>query len=366
MRQKHSTPFEITGMDSLGQGVSKVTDKVTFIPKTTVGDKGEAQIMSEKKGVAFARVIRMDTLSDERVEPFCSHFSTCPSCHYQHISYDSELKYKKESFERLFRKVPLPAIELIAAPQRSHYRNRIQLHYSIKSKLLGMKDPLTFEIIPIPNCLIGVAEILQELTRLYHDQNWMKLVPEGFPEGHVELYWKENHLQLSWNKPYSEGGFTQVYGLMNERLKGELTSFFSQTPLGGLLDLFGGNGNLSEKIAPSKRLCVDNYKAKKGSDFFNQDLYAFNALKNIKHAVEARKMDISHLIIDPPRSGFKEFSETLKLFTPQIAAYVSCDPHTLARDLQSLEDYEIKKAFLIDFFPSTFHFESMIFLQRKK
>ncbi len=353
-------------MDSLGQGVSKATNKVTFIPKTTIGDRGEAQVMSERKGVVFARMIRLESPSAERVPPLCSHFSTCPSCHYQHVSYESELKYKKESFERLFRKLPLPAVQVIEAPQRSHYRNRIQLHYSIKTKLLGMRDPLTFEIIPIPNCLIGVPEILHKLTQLYHDQQWIKLVPEGSPEGHVELYWKDNQLQLSWNKPYSEGGFTQVYELMNERLKDELSSFFSVSPIKGLLDLFGGNGNLSHNLGAPKRLCIDIYKEKKGSDFFNQDLYAFNALKNIKLAVEGRQMDISHLIIDPPRSGFKEFSEVLNLLTPQFAAYVSCDPHTLARDLESLTDYDIKKAFLIDFFPSTFHFESMIFLERKR
>lgn len=46
MNQKVTIPFEITSMDSLGQGVSKVTDKVTFIPKTVVGDKGEAVLIS--------------------------------------------------------------------------------------------------------------------------------------------------------------------------------------------------------------------------------------------------------------------------------------------------------------------------------
>jgi 23S rRNA (uracil1939-C5)-methyltransferase len=366
MRQKHSTPFEITGIDTLGQGVSKLTDKVTFIPKTTIGDKGEAVVVSQKKGVIFARMTHLEVSSEERISPICSHFSACPSCHFHHVSYESELKYKKESFERLFRKLPLPAVEIIAAPQRTHYRNRLQLHYSTKSQLLGMKDPLTFEIIPIPNCLIGVPEILRELQNLYRDQNWLKFAPKDHPEGHVEIYWKDQKLHLSWNQPYAAGGFTQVYEQMNERLKCELAAFFSQSPIKGLLDLFGGNGNLSEKIPAQSRLCVDNYRTKVGADFFDQDLYARDALEKIKLALKARRMDVSHLILDPPRSGFRQFAETLELLGPKTVAYISCDPHTLARDLAPLGRYEIKKAFLIDFFPSTFHFESMIFLERQE
>lgn len=112
-------------------------------------------------------------------------------------------------------------------------------------------------------------------------------------------------------------------------------------------------------------LCVDIYRNIPGSEFLNQDMYADNALKNIQKEIREKGLNISHLILDPPRSGFKEFSSWLKILKPEVVAYVSCDPHTLARDLGNLEEYAIKDAWLIDFFPSTFHFESMIFLERK-
>lgn len=363
MRQKRSVPFEISGMDSLGQGVSKLSDKVTFIPKTTIGDKGLATVMSEKKGVVFARVEELQERSTLREKAPCVHFESCPSCHYQHVSYENELKFKKESFQRLFRKVPLPDVEVVPAPERYYYRNRIQLHYSLKSKLIGMKDPQTFAITPIPNCMIAVPEILDELKKLYQDNNWMKLAPTM--EGHVELYWIRNELKVSWNKPYSEGGFTQVYELMNQKLKDILTERMNQNPVENLLDLFGGNGNLSQNIHFKRRLCVDIYRESPGADFFNQDMYADGALKRIGNEISKRKMQIDHLIVDPPRSGFKEFSQALDLWKPKFAAYVSCDPHTLARDLATVQGYDFSRAFLIDFFPSTFHFETMIFLERK-
>lgn len=364
MRQKRTIPFEISSMDSLGQGVSKITDKVTFIPKTAVGDKGEATILSEKKGVAFARLNHLTHSSDQRITPVCVHFGTCPSCHYLHVDYAQELFFKKESFQKLFRKLPLPEVEVMGADRRFSYRNRIQLHYSLKSKLLGMKDPQTFLLTPIPQCLIAVPEVLSEVKRLYENDQWLKEAPPAPMEGHVEIYWMKDQLKVSWNKAYSEGGFTQVFEEMNQKLKTLLQENWTPEQPTVLLDLFGGNGNLSDSLNYSKRLCVDMYHQLPGEDFLSQDLYDDRALKNVLNELKKRAMKVDYLLLDPPRSGLKNLIEWIEVLKPRGVAYVSCDPHTLARDLQNLQGYSFKKAFLIDFFPSTFHFESFIILER--
>ncbi len=366
MLKRRLIPFKITGIDSLGQGVSKLDEKVTFIPKTAIGDEGEAEVMSERKGVTFARAVSLKVASSERVTPTCSHFSACPSCHFQHLPYERELALKSESFDRLFRKFSMPQLEVVAAPERYGYRNRIQLHYSLRSKLLGMRDPQTFDITPIPECLIGTPEIASGLRTLYHNDAWLKEAPKDKTEGHVELYWISGELKKSWNRPYAEGGFTQVYETMNRRLKEILREHFALAPPSeGLLDLFAGNGNLSAVLWYKKRLCIDVYRSPKGGDFFDQDLYASGALKAVLQKVTERDLKISHIILDPPRSGLKDFRIWIETLKPQFVAYVSCDPHTLARDLQGLDGYEVTRSFLLDFFPATFHFESMIFLERK-
>lgn len=365
MSRKRTIPFEISGIDSLGQGVSKLGDKVTFIPKTAPGDKGEAEIMSEKKGVAFARQKELTSHSQLRIEPECVHYGSCPSCHFLHMSYEDELKFKKQSFQHLFRKLDVPAPEVIAAPERFHYRNRIQLHYSLKSKLLGLRDPLSSQIIAVPQCLIAVPEVQAELVRLYRNQNWIKEAPSAPTEGHVEIYWRDNEIKVSWNKPYAEGGFTQVYALMNQKLKELLVQHWQLKGRSELLDLFGGNGNLSHNLHYSKRLCVDYYPQSTGDEFVNQNLYDKNALKNISRELKNRNLSPENLLLDPPRSGLKDLSVWVDEIKPLTIAYVSCDPHTMVRDLMSVKGYTIKKAFLIDFFPSTFHFESFIILERK-
>jgi 23S rRNA (uracil1939-C5)-methyltransferase len=51
---------------------------------------------------------------------------------------------------------------------------------------------------------------------------------------------------------------------------------------------------------------------------------------------------------------------------PEKIVYISCNPATFARDLKMLsEKYELESVRMIDFFPQTFHIESLAFLKLK-
>jgi 23S rRNA (uracil1939-C5)-methyltransferase len=364
MSSSRIVPFKIKSIDSLGQGVSKETDKITFIPKTMIGDEGMAEILAERKGVAFGKAIEFSQRSSQRTESFCPHFNDCPSCHFLHIHYEDEISIKKDTFERLFRKSSIPSLEILRASRRSSYRNRIQLHYDLAQKKLGMLDAKTSLIMPVPECSIGLPVIQEEMKRLYQNEKWLLEAPKSPNKGHVEIYWRNNEVKTSWNRPYAEGGFTQVFQEMNEELRQILQTWVTKIKPTDLLDLFAGNGNLSQGTPYSQRLCVDVYPHFLGEEFLSQDLYHKSALVRVKKELKRRQMKPQLMLIDPPRSGIKDLELWLQEIQPQYLAYISCDPHTLARDLSPIKDYSIERAFLIDFFPSTFHFETMLFLKR--
>ncbi len=74
------------------------------------------------------------------------------------------------------------------------------------------------------------------------------------------------------------------------------------------------------------------------------------------------------VILDPPREGVAV--KELKLLAglrPRRIHYVSCHPPTLARDLGYLVDrgYRLESIELFDFFPQTFHIESLARLTRR-
>lgn len=363
MSSQNLVPFQITSVDSLGQGVSKITDKVTFVPKTLPGEKGIARILSAKSKVAFAQVEQLTEACERRQTPPCPHFAACSACHYLHTDYEYELELKLQGMKNLFRQIPDLTPQVIASPQRLGYRNRIQLHYDLSLSKLGLLHGKSHEIIEVSQCLIANDEVTLALKELYQDNKWLLLAPSSPQRGHVEIYFHQNQLKTTWNRSYAEGGFTQVNALMNEKLKTLVKTIAAELNPSFVLDLFAGNGNLTNEIAYQKRLCVDMYSESMPSEFYSLNLYSKNALKDISRKLSTTPVDL--LILDPPRSGLKNLNEWLEMSSPRYVIYVSCDPHTQVRDISAVSNYQIKESFLLDLFPATFHFETMLFLERK-
>jgi 23S rRNA (uracil1939-C5)-methyltransferase len=73
------------------------------------------------------------------------------------------------------------------------------------------------------------------------------------------------------------------------------------------------------------------------------------------------------MIIDPPRAGMHpDVVRQVCKAAPLRIVYVSCNPTTLARDLEFLkEDYRVAEVQPVDMFPHTFHIESVARLERR-
>ena len=74
------------------------------------------------------------------------------------------------------------------------------------------------------------------------------------------------------------------------------------------------------------------------------------------------------MIIDPPRAGMhKDVLAEAMTLKPQRIIYVSCNPTTLARDLETMVvDYELNEIQPVDMFPHTFHIEAVAKLSLRK
>lgn len=367
--------FLIDHLDPLGQGVSKRINLkkqpvITFIPKVLPGEQGSARIIKSSRGVEFAELISLSNISPQRKEPECPHYSRCAGCDYQHISYEDELDYKKSALLFLLRSIDMGGkfLEVIPAEKRFSYRNRVQLHY--RHKYLGLVDANADMILEVPDCRLLSPKLKKSMDDLYADKSW---IVEHPGRGHVELYEKEDGVSVEWNQPYANGGFSQVNTEINSKLSNWLKSRFVSENLTTILDIFSGDGNLSEALIYSekiRRIMVDkfdgDYACKNNSLFINQDIYSDNSLEKIKNKCASDKIDL--LLLDPPRKGFPTLAEWDKNFKPKYVVYVSCNPVTLSRDLHSLmnenKKLRIESIALFDMFPATKHFETLVVLKR--
>lgn len=81
---------------------------------------------------------------------------------------------------------------------------------------------------------------------------------------------------------------------------------------------------------------------------------------------EDEKPDV--VFMDPPRAGSDtKFLDSLIKMSPETVVYVSCNPETLARDLEYLtnnSDYKVRKIQPVDMFPHTAHVECVVLITR--
>lgn len=301
------------------------------------------------------------------MEPECPHFKQCPGCQFLHTDYTSELAYKKATLARYLASLNVSGqdIEVVPAPRRFSYRNRMQLHY--RHRYIGMLDTIGNEVLEIPHCKIMRQELKPVFDQLYQG-DWSR---DHTGHGHCELYFKSGEVSIRWDEDYAHGGFSQVYEEMNQELQSRVQAQLEDLEVSSLLDLFSGTGNLSDAYtaAGGDRVLIDSYintaVDTRPDNFHQMDLYNEQSLSNFTRKTGISTFDA--ILIDPPRRGFPWLDSWVKKIKPRHVLYVSCNPATLARDLRNLSmRFRIKTTQLLDLFPATSHFETLVLLEIRK
>jgi 23S rRNA (uracil1939-C5)-methyltransferase len=100
----------------------------------------------------------------------------------------------------------------------------------------------------------------------------------------------------------------------------------------------------------------------------NVEFYTGEAEKVIpKLYKQEQKADV--VVVDPPRKGCDEkLLDTIIQMKPKRVVYVSCNPSTLARDLNYLEKggFKTNEIQPVDMFPHTMHVETVVLMSRVK
>ena len=144
-------------------------------------------------------------------------------------------------------------------------------------------------------------------------------------------------------------------------------------PNSNVVDLYCGVGTLGINVAKKvnkvygveivKNAVINAILNTKINKVINEEFMLGDAtmiLPKIKDRIDV-------IICDPPRTGLtKEIINTLKKEEIKKIIYISCDPITLARDINLLSDkYELDKIIGLDMFPYTYHVESICVLNIK-
>ena len=112
-----------------GDGLARHDGATVFVPFVIPGEVVSIQETERKKKFIRGLPETIVKPSPERATPPCPHFQICGGCHYQHIPYESQLRYKEEILRETLRRIGKidwkgPITTHSAAPL--NYRNRAQ------------------------------------------------------------------------------------------------------------------------------------------------------------------------------------------------------------------------------------------------
>lgn len=151
--------LRIERLSSDGSGVAHSADGETvFIPNTAAGDVAEVRIVKDCKRYAFGILEKPLFPSPDRITPDCAVAKPCGGCSLRHITYEAELRIKRENIADAFSRIggiDVPVLPTMPSPEIDRYRNKVQFPVGLGqsgSPCIGFYAGRTHRIVPCPDC----------------------------------------------------------------------------------------------------------------------------------------------------------------------------------------------------------------------
>ncbi len=194
-----------------------------------------------------------------------------------------------------------------------------------------------------------------------------KRISEADPPQRVEGLLTEIH----------PAGFFQVNDGIRRRLYADAVRAVQDAECPIVIDAYAGAGLMTAAFAQFAQEVVGIEINRQATDTA-RELIASNNIANMSAVLGDVKDELPPLldkykdekvalVLDPPRAGCdRGVLETILQVLPHTIVYVSCNPATLARDLEILSaSYEVESVTPYDMFPQTKNVETLVCLARK-
>lgn len=423
----NDSPVEvrIRSLSSDGSGVGDLPDgPVVFVHRTAPNDRVRVVVQKKKARWARARLREILEPSSERTTPPCPHYHACGGCTLQHIPYEAQLRWKGRFVADALTRIgglEETAPEVQPSPEQLGYRTRVTftlLRVGGDRVVAGFhKIDAPGRVLDIPDaCLIADPRINRawralrrswgpgarklpggrtlRLTLMAADVGVVLVVAGGKGKGDLgALLDAESGIVSVWrageNGPprlvagdeavydtrlgervwVGPGAFSQVNAAMGGALYERLLTALPAPKGLRVIDAYCGTAIIGRHLAREGATVVGIEIDPAAVAIALEE--APSGLEVLQGPVEelvgaALPADVA--ILNPPRGGLAQPVPGLLSESPvALLAYISCDPATLARDLERLAgSYEIKQVLAFDMFPQTAHVETLVTLASRE
>ena len=359
------------------------------------GEKVSARVVKIYRDRVATLVERVSEPSEHRVDPECRYFGECTGCQWQHIDYSEQLVIKRASviqalscYDQLRN---AQVLETLPSPKRLGYRNhaRFTVGRGGESGVAGYMNADSRRFVRIDDCMIMDDQINETLTRLQgrldrmtqfsirvgtntDDMIIQPLLPaeiQDVPSGRQKYIEKVKDATFQ----VAASSFFQVNTDQLSQVVDEIVEMLDLARTDIVVDLYCGVGTFARLLAPfvNKVIGIEESSSAVAdarlncADVDNVSFIEAKAeLAVAELADSGQRVDVA--IIDPPRIGCApETIGALRTLAPRKIMMVSCNPITMARDLDALchGGFKLVSVRPVDMFPQTRHVESLALLE---
>lgn len=387
-----------------GDGVARHDGMVVFVPRSAPGDRLSARIRVEGR-LARGQTQELLLAGKDRVLPACPHYdgNHCGGCQLQHLQYDAQLRAKRgiinDAMERIAR-TPARLAEVTLSPSPWHYRTKLTLtirkhgpsttiglrHWEHPDRVFELREcPITEPRVVAAWHEVGAARrffpdarTLSGSIRL--DGDALVFVLNGGSAWPSARSFASACPALAVVRWHPHGGGVRV--IADRRGGGTPAAAFQQ--VNPAVAALMHDAVVQRAMSHAPRSAVDAYSGSgttavalhaRGVAVTAIELdaeasaYCARYLAPPSRAVTARVEDAlpsslpaDVVLLNPPRAGVDaSVTQVLERSAAATRAvlYVSCNPATLARDIQRLPAYRVSWLQAFDMFPQTAHVETV-------
>lgn len=396
-----------------------------FVPNTLAGEQVTVQPVQITSQGIKAELVELITASPMRTTPTCEIAFSCGGCQLQHLSEDSYRDWKTDQLVSLCRKsglVPNRVEPAFFAPEADRRRARFAFQNTASGLVLGFFARQSHHILGLDSCVILRPDLKAILPAL---QTWLE---NGLPAGsrgsiQVNMADEGADILLVTEAGFSTDTLSSLSATAHQTKATRISTATSDQPvpvpifvaaaphlsdiglptaipagcflqssqsaeaemqqhirdaLAGynrIVDLFCGVGTFSAPLLSASRqifaadndeMAVAAYRQAAHNKGLAQSLSA--STRNLSEApIRADELSgYQAAIIDPPRSGAAAQMPHINASALELVVMVSCNPHSLFKDIQHLCDggFEFDSLKLIDQFVWSTHCEAIAILRR--
>ena len=390
-----------------GDGLGRLGDgRVCFVPGAFAGETVKAELVEQKKKYVKARLVEIEEASPARVDPG----PVVPGMVYAGVSYEEEVRLKRDQLENFLRKVSKtpPPLDVVPAPRPLNYRNKVVYHLERQDGrwVLGYRTEPEHRVVDVLQDPLACPAINAELPTIR--KSVLALLTQG-PQAVRQSAKRADNVTIRWTAidgvkwwmgdapaglelhEQTDGrrfrvaadGFYQVNPPVGDLLVKAVREAYAAgaAEAAHLLDLYCGVGVFGLCCLAGRKpgdgvearlVGIESGRSAVASAKRNAETQGVKGnffCERVGASLSRIKVGPHHtVIVDPPRGGMEPNVPGWLANRPaKRLFYVSCDPATLVRDLTTLvKTYDIVRVKLFDMFPRTARFETFVQLARRE